>query len=140
MSIAPHREEEPSRRSRQDSIRLALVDDAIDTVHLYEQAFGRDGRFEIVGTAADGIDALALVESTDIDVLLLDLQMPRLDGFGVLRSLPCCPNGAKPRVVLVTGVFGGLDTDDLRRRGAAGYISKERPLAELIAGVLLASR
>jgi two-component system, LytTR family, response regulator len=55
---------------------------------------------EIVGQAQDGLDALTLIESTKPDLVFLDIRMPELDGFGVIRAMP--PTLKMPLVIFVT--------------------------------------
>jgi DNA-binding NarL/FixJ family response regulator len=87
----------------------------------------------VVGTAATGDEALALVATSDPDVLLLDLEMPRLDGVGVLQRLRA--SGARTRVI----VFTVFDTDEriiaAVEAGAAGYLLKGAPRADVFAAV-----
>lgn len=89
--------------------------------------------FEVVGEAGNGPDVLALVASTRPEVLLLDLEMPQLDGVGVLRRLRS--EGATTRVI----VFTVYDTDEriiaAVEAGAAGYLLKGAPRAEVFASV-----
>jgi len=89
--------------------------------------------FTIVGQAATGTEALALVGTTRPDVLLLDLEMPGLDGVGVLRGLEQA--GARTGVIIFT-VF---DTDEriiaAVEAGAAGYLLKGAPREEVFAAV-----
>jgi DNA-binding NarL/FixJ family response regulator len=89
--------------------------------------------FEVVGEAGNGPDALALVASTRPEVLLLDLEMPHLDGVGVLRQLRS--DGAGTRVI----VFTVYDTDEriiaAVEAGAAGYLLKGAPRGEVFAAV-----
>jgi len=89
--------------------------------------------FMLVGEAATGPEALVVVGRTDPDVLLLDLEMPGLDGVEVLRRLRT--TGARTRVIIFT-VF---DTDEriiaALEAGAAGYLLKGAPRAELFAAV-----
>ena len=89
--------------------------------------------FEIVGSATNGSEALALVQSATPDVLLLDLEMPALDGVGVLRALQA--SATRVRVI----VFTVFDTDEriiaAVEAGAAGYLLKGAPRADLFAAV-----
>lgn len=89
--------------------------------------------FEVAGSASNGNEALALVQSVDPDVLLLDLEMPAPDGVGVLRALRT--SGSRVRVI----VFTVFDTDEriiaAVEAGAAGYVLKGAPRAELFAAV-----
>jgi DNA-binding NarL/FixJ family response regulator len=87
----------------------------------------------VVGQAGTGADAIELVAAADPDVLLLDLEMPGLDGVGVLRRLRDA--GARTRVI----VFTVFDTDEriiaAVEAGAAGYLLKGAPRGELFAAV-----
>jgi NarL family two-component system response regulator LiaR len=85
--------------------------------------------FEIVGEAASGPEALALVDGRTPDVLMLDLELPGLDGVGVLRHLR---EASSPTRAIVFTVF---DTDEriiaAVEAGAAGYLLKGVPRAEI---------
>lgn len=89
--------------------------------------------FQVVGMAATGAEAVALVAGTDPDLMLLDLELPELDGVGVLRRLVA--EGARVRII----VFTVFDTDEriiaAVEAGAAGYLLKGAPRAELFAAV-----
>jgi two-component system, NarL family, response regulator LiaR len=89
--------------------------------------------FEIVGEAATGREVLDLVARRDPDVLLLDLEMPDVDGVSVLRQLR--ESSSRTRAI----VFTVFDTDDriiaAVEAGAAGYLLKGVPRSEIFAAV-----
>jgi two-component system chemotaxis response regulator CheB len=68
-------------------IRVLLVDDAAAVRRLVSAALNRDPELEVAGTAADGQVALARLEQLQPDVVLLDLEMPVLDGLQTLTAL-----------------------------------------------------
>lgn len=86
--------------------------------------------YEIVGSCADGRSALSAIPVLCPDVVLLDVQLPDVDGFDVLRHFFGLPGG--PAIVLIStreaADYGGR----VVRSGAAGFITK----AELSAGSL----
>jgi DNA-binding NarL/FixJ family response regulator len=89
--------------------------------------------FSIAGEARNGLEAIELISRYDPDVLLLDLEMPELDGLGVLEQL------AQKRARAGVIVFTVFDTDDriisAVRAGAVGYLLKGAPRADVFAAV-----
>jgi len=85
---------------------------------------------DVVGEAADGAEAVALVESLAPDVLLLDLRMPVLDGLGALLLLG--ERGLSPRVLVLTSVSDRGDVAPAMRAGAAGFLYKDVEPAALV--------
>jgi DNA-binding NarL/FixJ family response regulator len=120
------------------TIRLAVADDHPVVREGLVAMLQTEADFEVVGEAGSGPEALALVASTDPDVLLLDLAMPGVDGVGVLRRLKS--DGVRTRVI----VFTVFDTDEriiaALEAGAAGYLLKGTPREELFAAVRAVGR
>ena len=89
--------------------------------------------FAVVGEAGDGDEALRQIEALAPDVLLLDLEMPGIDGVEVLRQL------ADEERAVPTIVFTAFDTDEriveAVRAGARGYLLKGAPREELFNAV-----
>ena len=114
-------------------IRIAVADDHPVVRDGLVAMLETQPDFTIVGSAVDGRDALSLVTTTDPDVLLLDLEMPGLDGVGVLRALG--GSGARVRAI----VFTVFDTDEriiaAVEAGAAGYLLKGAPRADVFSAV-----
>jgi len=82
-------------------MRALLVDDEKSARRRLTRLLGAFSDVEIVGQAQDGLEALSLVESTKPDVLFLDVRMPELDGFGVIRAIPV--TFKMPLVIFATG-------------------------------------
>lgn len=83
-------------------IRVLIVDDeapARKRMKRLLKPHEESGQLEVVGAASDGFEALQMLESEQIDLLFLDIQMPELDGFDVLDRLP---SGNRPTVVFTT--------------------------------------
>ncbi len=93
--------------------------------------------FEVVGEAADGLEAVALAKALRPNVVLLDLEMPKLDGAEALAQMRV----ACPEVRAL--VFTAFDTDDrivgAVRAGAQGYLLKGAPRDELFNAIRIVS-
>ena len=84
---------------------------------------------EVVGTAADGREALRLAEQTQPDVVLMDLRMPHLDGAEATRQLrERCPG---VRVIVLTTYADDRSVIDALRAGARGYLTKDAGAEEI---------
>lgn len=87
--------------------KICIVDDDTDVLDIYRLRFEREG-YEVV-TALDGDAGLALIRSSNPDIVLLDLHMPKLDGVGVLDALNKDPKLMTIPVV----VFSNNNTDQM---------------------------
>lgn len=82
-------------------IRVLIADSGEDFRTLMREAVDQEPDMQVVATAADGVDALALITECKPDVILLGLAMPRLDGLEVLRQLP--QTGVNCAAIVVSG-------------------------------------
>jgi DNA-binding NarL/FixJ family response regulator len=114
-------------------IRIAVADDHPVVREGLVAMLETQPEFSIVGVAISGAEAVHLVEQTTPDVLLLDLEMPGLDGVGVLRRLR--EIGSPTRAI----VFTVFDTDEriiaAVEAGASGYLLKGVPRADVFDAV-----
>ena len=93
------------------------------------------GRGYDVIEACDGQEALRKIEETNPDLVLLDIQLPLLDGFAVLQQIRQMPRFAKLRVVAVTANAMKEDREKGAKAGFDAYISKPIDVAGLRAQV-----
>jgi len=80
-------------------IRVLIADDEAPARAKLRTLLARESDVEIAGEAADGAEAAALIRDTRPDLVLLDIQMPKLDGFGVIRQVGV---DAMPLIVFIT--------------------------------------
>jgi len=107
-----------------DARRVVVADDSRLMRRMLADALGRQG-FDVVGTAADGDEALELCRQHRPDALTLDLHMPGLDGLGVLRALR--DGKAEPVPVVVVSAFSpahGAYAVDALAEGAFDLVAK----------------
>ena len=110
--------------------RVLVVDDAANLRELLTLLLEVEDDFEVVGTAADGAQALRIAAGLAPDVVLLDLAMPVMDGLAALpelrRQLP------KARIV----IFSGFEHEALAKQalaaGADDYIEKGTSVTHLV--------
>jgi DNA-binding NarL/FixJ family response regulator len=88
---------------------------------------------EVVGEAADGGDAVRLVEAAAPDVILMDIRMPIMDGIEATRRLTSA--GPAPRVLVMTTFDLDSNIIDAVRAGASGFLVKDSPAEELVHAV-----
>lgn len=114
-------------------IRIVLADDH----HIVRQGvsglLATEPDFDLVATLEDGTEVLQTIETMRPDVLVLDLQMPGLNGLDVMRQL------TDKRLPLAIVVFSMHDNEsyvaDALRLGAAAYVLKSSPATELIEAI-----
>jgi CheY-like chemotaxis protein len=103
--------------------KILVVDDEADIVRVVVKLMSARGHE--VSTAADGLEALAKVGAERPDVIILDLNLPNMDGFEVCRRLKSDPATRSIPIVMMTAAYVSLD--DARRgedHGADEYVVK----------------
>jgi two-component system chemotaxis response regulator CheB len=103
--------------------RILIVDDSGFMRNIIKQILAVDSELEIVGEAEDGQVALEKVKELKPDIVLLDVEMPRLDGLSVLKRLKLT---SKAKVVIISSVaqLGSPASLEARRLGAFEVIPK----------------
>jgi CheY-like chemotaxis protein len=83
-------------------------------------------------TASNGIEALEEFEKHHPGLMVLDLMMPEMDGWAVLREMKKLPAGDRPRVVIVSALTGPDDKAKATELGADAFVPKPFDVEELI--------
>lgn len=115
------------------ALKILIVDDDLDTLKLVGTTLEREG-FDIVA-ANDGEKALQLVESDPPALILLDIMMPKIDGYEVTRRLKDNPQTAQIPIVLFTAKAQVEDKVEGLELGVDDYLTKPTHPAELVARV-----
>jgi DNA-binding NarL/FixJ family response regulator len=123
-----------------DSIRVLICEDQALVRAGYVTIFGAQPDMTVVGEAADGQAAVAAAGKLRPDVVVMDIQMPLLDGIEVTRRV-AGPEAEKPAKVLVVTTFNVDEyVYEALRAGASGFLLKDSPPAELVNGVRTIAR
>jgi DNA-binding NarL/FixJ family response regulator len=116
-------------------IRVAVVDDEALVRRGLTLLLRLEPELEVVGEAADGAAAVALVRRERPDVVLMDIRMPGTDGLTATRTLMADPGTASTRVLILTTfdqdeyVFAAI------RAGASGFLLKDTPPDQLLSAI-----
>ncbi|WP_027944531.1 response regulator [Amycolatopsis taiwanensis] len=119
-------------------IRLLIVDDHPVVRDGLRGMFSADPRFEVLGEAGDGAEAIAAGEKLQPDVILMDLRMPRTDGVTAIKEL--AKRGVPARVLVLTTYDTDSDVLPAIQAGATGYLLKDAPRDELFRAVEAAAQ
>lgn len=118
------------------SVRLAVVDDhALFRAGLIS-LLSEMPEFEVVGEAGEGRSALDLVDRTQPEVILLDVNMPGMGGVETVRSLRSLPEKEQPRILMLTISKSEEDLMGAIAAGADGYLLKNAEPDELRKAIL----
>lgn len=119
-------------------IRVLIADDHPIVRDGLRGMFAGDPRFDVVGEAADGAEAVALARALEPAVVLMDLRMPRVDGVSAIKQLG--ELGLTTRVLVLTTYDTDSEVLPAIEAGATGYLLKDAPSDELMRAVEAAAR
>ena len=120
-----------------EPVTVLIADDNGLFVQALEALLDSEDLVRVVGRAEDGDKATRLAKKLEPDVVLMDLSMPRVDGFEAARQI----RDAVPstRIVVLTGSANPDDVARAREVGAVGYVTKDKILAELVRAIRAAA-
>ena len=110
-------------------ISLLLVDDHPVVRDGLRGMFSTDPRFDVIGEAGNGVEAVAVAVALQPDVILMDLRMPGGDGLSAIRAL--AERGVSSRVLVLTTYDTDSDVIAAMEAGATGYLLKDAPREDL---------
>lgn len=114
------------------SIKIALVDDQEMYRAGFRMLLSTRPELEVVGEADDGDTAVEMLRTTDADVVLMDVRMPRMDGVAATRRIR---ELGGPEVLILTTFDLDEYAYDAIQAGAAGFLLKDAPVEELIQAI-----
>jgi DNA-binding NarL/FixJ family response regulator len=114
-------------------IRILLVDDQTILCEMMQTWLEREPDFEVVGSANNGEKAIALVESLQPDIVLIDIQMPGMDGVTATQII--CQHFPQTKAIVLSGHDNDVYLTNALRAGAKGYLLKNTAAGELAATI-----
>ncbi|WP_415948199.1 response regulator [Streptomyces sp. KLOTTS4A1] len=114
-------------------VRVMLVDDQVLLRTGFRMVLAAQPDMDVVAEAGDGVEALEVLRTTAVDVVLMDVRMPKLDGVETTRRI--CAQDRPPKVLILTTfdldeyAFSGL------KAGASGFMLKDVPPGELLGAI-----
>ena len=118
-------------------IRVLLVDDEELVRTGLQMILDAEPDIDVVGQAADGAEALDLVETVSPDIVLMDIRMPRMDGLEATRRICATVNGT--RVVVLTTFDVDEHVYSALAAGASGFLLKDAPASQLVHAIRVAA-
>lgn len=103
-------------------IKIALIEDDFAIVQMYRMKFESEG-YEVV-TTGDGESGLKLIADSKPDVVLLDINMPVMDGSEMLKQLRASPEGKEIKVIMLTNLGESEAPESIRELGILDFIVK----------------
>jgi DNA-binding NarL/FixJ family response regulator len=119
-------------------IRVLIADDDASLRQVLGLLIKLEDDFELVGTVADGQEAVDQVLKMRPDVVMMDLDMPRLDGFAATQRIRAVPGA--PVVLIVSNTFDDDTVRHVLELGAGGFVAKPYAYGELAAAIHEVSR
>jgi DNA-binding NarL/FixJ family response regulator len=113
-------------------ISVVVVDDQALVRAGFRVLVDSSSDLEVLGEAADGIEAVRMVRQLRPEVVLMDIRMPEMDGIEATRQIVGAPEGADTRVLILTTFDLDQYVYDALRAGASGFLLKDTPPEELL--------
>lgn len=115
------------------AIRVLIVDDDPLVRTALSHFVSRDPEIEVIGEAITGLEAIAFVERDRPDVVMMDVQMPEMNGIEATAAI--AERWPDVRILAVTTLDGSDTVLPMLNAGASGYLLKDSSAAEIVAGV-----
>jgi DNA-binding NarL/FixJ family response regulator len=117
------------------TVRVLIVDDQALVRTGFRMILEAEEDIDVVGEAADGVEAITEARRLEPDVVLMDVRMPELDGIEATRRLLANGGGGGTKVVMLTTFDMDEYVFDALRAGASGFLLKDVPPERLIDGI-----
>jgi DNA-binding NarL/FixJ family response regulator len=117
------------------SVRILIADDQALVRAGFRMILDSEDGLEVVAEASDGDEAVALAGRLAPDVVLMDIRMPQVDGIEATRQIIAAAGDRPVRVLMLTTFDANEYVYEALRAGASGFLLKDVPPEQLVAGV-----
>ena len=118
------------------AVRVLIADDQALVRAGFRMILDAEDDLEVVGEAADGLEAVEQAKRLSPDVVLMDIRMPELDGIEATRRVVAAAGDDAPvRVIMLTTFDLNEYVYEALRAGASGFLLKDAPAEQLVAGI-----
>ena len=122
------------------SVRVVIADDQALVRAGFKMILEAEPEIDVVGEAEDGVEAVELIKRLKPDVALMDIRMPRLNGLEATREIVNGGSDAPTRVLMLTTFDLNEYVYEALRAGASGFLLKDVPADQLVAGIQVVAR
>jgi DNA-binding NarL/FixJ family response regulator len=122
------------------AVRVLIADDQALVRAGFRMILEAETEIEVIGEATDGREAVALAAQLKPDVVLMDIRMPEIDGIEATRQVLAAGGDDAPRVLMLTTFDLNEYVYEALRAGASGFLLKDVPAEQLVAGIHVVAR
>jgi DNA-binding NarL/FixJ family response regulator len=122
------------------SVRVLIADDQALVRAGFKMILEAEPEIEVIGEAEDGVEAVEMIQRLKPDVALMDIRMPRLNGLEATRQIVNGDGDAPTRVLMLTTFDLNEYVYEALRAGASGFLLKDVPAEQLVAGIQVVAR
>jgi DNA-binding NarL/FixJ family response regulator len=122
------------------NVRILIADDQALVRAGFRMILEAEPEIEVIGEASDGREAVTMTRELQPDVVLMDIRMPELDGLEATRQVLADQGENGPRVLMLTTFDLNEYVYEALRAGASGFLLKDVPAEQLVAGIQIVAR
>ena len=124
-----------AQENSQTSVRILIADDQALVRAGFKMILDAEDDLDVVGEASDGAEAVAMANALEPQVVLMDIRMPELDGIEATRRIIAAAGERPVRVLMLTTFDLNEYVYEALRAGASGFLLKDVPPEQLVAGI-----
>jgi DNA-binding NarL/FixJ family response regulator len=122
------------------SVRVLIADDQALVRAGFKMILEAEPEIDVIGEAEDGVEAVEMITRLKPDVALMDIRMPRLNGLEATRQIVNGDGDNPTRVLMLTTFDLNEYVYEALRAGASGFLLKDVPAEQLVAGIQVVAR